>query len=385
MKRSMLFGLATAALVAFGAGASYVVRLHAAPAKPEAAAVDAQRSPGPIEFVDSDLVTVTPMRLARSIPLTGTLRPTQQTVVRSKVGGEIRELAVREGDPVRRGQTIARIDPVEYEWRVREREAQLKAAQLQVEQAQRTFDNNRRLLERGFISQNAFDNARSSHDVAIANRDAAAAQLTLARKALGDATLTAPMDGIVAERFAQAGEKVAVDGRILSIVDLSRMEIEAPVPAAVIGSVGIGQKVELAVEGIGRRQLGEIVRISPVTQAGTRSVPVYIALENRDPSVRAGMFAQGSIAVDARDAVLAIPQAAVRDEAGRSFVYLIDGERLTQREVRLGVRDETVAAPGGGAGVVEVVAGLAAGDRIVAVNLGALRTGAAVRVASRVR
>ena len=218
--------------------------------------------------------------------------------------------------------------------------------------------------------------ARSAWEVAAGNRDAATAQLTLARKALADARITAPMDGIVAERFAQPGEKLAIDGRILSIVDLSRMEIEAPVPAAEIGPVRVGQAVELRIEGVAQRQVGHIVRIAPSTQAGTRSIPVYIALDNRDPSVRAGLFAQGSLAVETRDGVLTIPLNAVRDAGARLFVYAIVAGVLAERDVRLGVRDD------GGSGLVEVVSGLASGDRIVAGNLGALRAGTRVRVAA---
>ncbi len=333
-------------------------------------------APPSIEFSEADLFTVRSGRLERSIPLTGSLRPVNQTLVKTKLAGELRELAVREGMTVTRGQTIAQIDATEYETRVREREAQLASARSQVEQARRSLENTRQLHEKAFVSQSALDGARSAWEVAAGNRDAATAQLTLARKALADARITAPMDGIVAERFAQPGEKLAIDGRILSIVDLSRMEIEAPVPAAEIGPVRVGQAVELRIEGVAQRQVGHIVRIAPSTQAGTRSIPVYIALDNRDPSVRAGLFAQGSLAVETRDGVLTIPLNAVRDAGARLFVYAIVAGVLAERDVRLGVRDD------GGSGLVEVVSGLASGDRIVAGNLGALRAGTRVRVAA---
>jgi membrane fusion protein, multidrug efflux system len=188
--------------------------------------------------------------------------------------------------------------------------------------------------------------------------------------------LIAPIDGVVAERFAQPGEKLPIDGRVLSIVDLSKMEIEAPVPAAEIGSVKIGQAVELRIEGVSARQLGQIVRIAPATQAGTRSVPIYIALDNRDPSVRAGLFAQGVLAIERRNGVLAIPSGAVRDAGARTFVYAIVDDKLIERDIKLGLRDET----GTEGSRIEVVSGLNAGDRIVATNLGSLRAGSTVRV-----
>jgi RND family efflux transporter MFP subunit len=329
-----------------------------------------------VEFSANDLYTLAPQRLTRSIALTGTLRPVNQTVVKTKVQGELRELTVREGTSVRRGQLLGRLDLTEYEVRLKEREAQLKSAESQVDQTLRTLENTRQLKEKNFVSQSALDASRSAWEVAVGNRDAAAAQAALARKSLADAVLIAPIDGVVAERFAQPGEKLPIDGRVLSIVDLSKMEIEAPVPAAEIGSVKIGQSVELRIEGVSARQVGQVVRIAPATQAGTRSVPIYIALDNRDPSVRAGLFAQGVLAVDRRDGVLAIPSGAVRDAGGRTFVYAIANDKLIERDIKLGLRDET----GVDGSRIEVVSGLNAGDRIVATNLGSLRAGSTVRV-----
>lgn len=345
-----------------------------APAAPTAPAAPVASAPASVEFAPGDLAVMQPGRMVRSVPLTGTLRPVNQTVVRTKVAGDLREAPVREGMPVKRGQTVARIDPTEYEVRVRERDAQRLAAEAQLEQAKRTLDNTRQLHERGFVSQSALDQVLSAREVAAGNRDAAIAQLALARKALADTVLTAPIDGVVAERFAQPGEKLPVDGRVLSIVDLSRMEIEAPVPAAEVGGVLIGQAVELRIEGVAQRQTGRVVRIAPTTQPGTRSVPVYIALDNRDPSVRAGLFAQGSLAVESRDGVLALPAAAVRDAGARLFVYAIDDGRLVERDIRLGMRDDA-------SGTVEVREGLRTGERVVVANLGALRAGSLVKVA----
>jgi membrane fusion protein, multidrug efflux system len=369
---TLVAGVLAVALVA-GGGWWFRQRAAAPPVVPAAAETVAPV----LEFAAADIFTVAPARLSRTVPLTGTLRPVNQTIVKTKVAGELRDLVVREGMSVKRGQVLGRIDTAEYLVRVRERDAQLQAVESQVDQARRTLENTRQLHERSFVSQNALDQARSGFEIAVGNRDAVSAQLALARKSLADAALVAPIDGIVAERFAQPGEKLAIDGRVLSIVDLSRMEIEAPVPAAEVGTVRIGQPVDLRVEGVAARQQGHVVRIAPSTQAGTRSVPIYIALDNRDPSVRAGLFAQGSLEVEARDGVLAVPLSAIRDAGARLFVYAVVDGRLVERDVRTGLRDES----GGGPGRIEVVSGLAAGERIVSTNLGSLRPGATVRIA----
>lgn len=353
------------------------------PAKSGSGGAGAPSAAPTIEFNPNDLMVVAAGQIAQRIPLTGTLRPANQSLVKSKVAGEIVELAVREGMSVKQGQVIARIDPVEYEWRVKEKEAQLRAAEANLAQARRTMQNNQQLLEKNFISQSAFDNGRFALDGALGNRDAAVAQLTMARKSLRDSVVTAPLGGVVGERFAQVGEKVSPDNRIVSIIDLSRMEIEAPVPASDIGAVTIGQQVTLNVEGIDTPQVGKVIRINPGTQAGTRSVPVYLGLDNNDARIRVGLFAQGQLVVGARNGVIAIPENALRDAAGRNFVFVVEDGRLVERDVVTGLRDDSMQTANGSSGVVEIRSGLKPGDRIVAVNLGPLRAGSAVRIAER--
>ncbi len=271
MKKKTLFVIATAAIFLTGIGLAAKQRFDAGSAAAAAKApvtTSGTSAPATIEFGPNDLIVLASTEIARRIPITGSLQAANQTMVKSKVSGEIKQLPVREGIEVKAGQVIARIDPLEFEWRVREREAQLRSAEAQLAQAKQTLQNNRQLLEKNFISQSAFDNARFSLDSAQGNRDAALAQLTMARKALADCTVLAPMSGLIGERFAQAGEKVSPDNRIVSIIDLSRMEIDAPVPASDIGSVRLGQEVKLTIEGIDEPQVGKVIRINPGTQAG---------------------------------------------------------------------------------------------------------------------
>ncbi len=380
--------LAAITLVAIiGAAAFWAMtrqaRIDAATVKPPVAG--ASTLAGPLEFAAADLLVVATGSIARSIPITGSLRPSQQALVRAKVAGELRDMPIREGMTVRAGQLLARIDPTEFEWRVKEREAQLRSAEAQVDQAARTLQNNQQLFEKGFISQSGLDSARSGSDVALGTRDAAVAQLTMARKSLTDTAVLAPLAGVVAERFAQPGEKVSPDNRLFSIVDLSHMEIEALVPASEIAAVKTGQAVTLQVEGVATPQTGNIVRISPSTSAGTRSIAVYIGLENRNSSLRAGLFAQGALMLEAKSDAVLVPATAVRESAGRSFVYAIEADRLVAKTVVPGLRDDSARAASGGTGIVEISQGLKAGERIVALNLGTLREGAAVRVRAPAR
>jgi membrane fusion protein, multidrug efflux system len=346
-------------------------------ATPAVVATVEKKTPS-LEFSSSDLWVVAPGEINRSIPLTGSLKAVNQALLKAKIPGELKSFVLREGMSVKAGQVIAEIDATDAKSRIAEREAQLRSSVAQVEQAKRVVESNKALLEKNFISQNAFDLTKSNYDVAVAARDAIAQQLVQSKKSLSDTRVISPINGVIAERFVQPGEKLAIDARVVSVIDLSKMEIEAPVPSSDITSVTIGQTVTLQVEGVSGEQLGKITRIAPTTQSGTRSIPIYITLENKNPAIRGGMFAQGNLAVESKKNVIVIPLAALREAAGRNFVYVNADGVIAEREIKIGLRDDRASAANGSSGVAEITQGLKVGDEIVAVNLGPLAVGATV-------
>ena len=344
--------------------------------KNRGAEAKAPASPAPVavEFLPEDLVAVEPKALARTLALTGSLTPFNEATVKAKVAGELVAVPVREGESVKAGQVLARIDLTEVQARVAAREADVEAARAQLVWAEKNRNQQKALLDKAFISQSAFDNIQSNYDVAAAKLRAADAELVVAKKSLGDAVLVAPFAGIVSQRLAQPGERVALDARVIGIVDLSRMQLEAPVPPAAIGEVKVGQPLRFAVEGFGEREFeGRIERINPAASAGTRSISVYAVIENPQGVLRGGMFARGALRLGQVEGALAIPVSAVREDAGQSYVYLLKEGQVRRRNVKTGTADA--------AGLTQVTEGLAAGDRIVRVNLGALRDGAPARLA----
>ncbi|KWR90179.1 efflux RND transporter periplasmic adaptor subunit [Cupriavidus sp. IDO] len=324
-----------------------------------------------VEFLQTDLVSVAARDLQVSLPLSGSLRALNQASVKAKVSGEVQQVLVREGEAVRAGQVIVRIDPTEYEAKAAQARGQMLAAKGQYENSRQTWERNRELVGKGFISRTAFDNYQSNLDVARANLDAAQGGLGVAQKALADTVVKAPLDGVVAARAVQPGEKVSPDTRLIDVVDLRVLELEAPIPMADVARASVGQSVQLDVEGTGRIA-GKLVRINPAVSQGTRSVMVYVRVENADGRLRAGMFARGALVLGKRDGVIAVPASSVRTEGDRAFVYVIEKDTLTERPVQLGIRDEA-------SGLVEIVSGLDAGTEIVRNNLGTLRTGSQVK------
>jgi membrane fusion protein (multidrug efflux system) len=325
------------------------------------------------EFLQDDLYIVEPRNLDRVLPLTGSLMPLTEATVKAKVAGELVAVTVREGESVKQGQLLARIDPTEVQARVAARQADVAATRAQLVWAEKNRNQQKALLDKSFISQSAFDNIQSNYEVAVAKQHAAEAELVVARKSLGDAVLVAPFSGIVSLRHAQPGERVALDAKVVSIVDLSRLQLEASVPPAAIGQVQVGQAMNFRVEGFGEREFaGRIERINPAATAGSRSISVYAVIDNREGLLRGGMFAQGALTLSSVGGALAVPASAVREEIGQTFVYAIEDGLVKRKNVKVGAPDA--------AGRVQVLDGLAAGDRIVRVNLGSLREGLAARL-----
>jgi membrane fusion protein (multidrug efflux system) len=357
---------AAAAVVVIAAAGYAAVRGKRTEQKPPAAPVVA-------EFLQDDLYIVEPRSLDQVLPLTGSLAPLIEATVKAKVAGELVAVTVREGESVKQGQVLARIDLTEVQAKVAAREADVAAARAQLVWAEKNRNQQKALLEKSFISQSAFDNIQSNYDVALAKLHAAEAELVVARKSQGDAVLVAPFSGIVSQRLAQPGERVALDAKVVSIVDLSRLQLEASVPPSAIGQVRVGQTMNFRVEGFGAREFaGRIERINPAATAGSRSISVYAVIDNREGLLRGGMFAQGALTLSSVEGALAVPASAVREEIGQTFVYAIEDGLLKKRNVKVGPPDA--------AGRVQVLEGLSAGERIVRANLGSLKEGVTARL-----
>jgi RND family efflux transporter MFP subunit len=323
-----------------------------------------------LEFASSDLAYVEPRALTRWLPLSGTLQPVDQTTVKAKVSGEIRQVTVREGEPVRAGQVVVRFDTADLDAKLTDRIGALEASRAQLALAEKTRTQNQLLLKQNFISQNAYDSAESNLSVTQGTLKSNEAQAQLARNALRDAVVTAPLTGTVAKRHVQPGEKVSFDAPLVTIVDLARVELQAMVPANDVPELSPGMKVDLAIDGFGdRRFTGTIDRINPVTEAGTRAILVFIRIPNPDAALRGGMFGTGKVTLAAGAPVPTLPVIAVRTEAGQTFVWTIEGGKLGRRIVTVGRRDDA-------AGRVEIKTALPRDVPILAAPFDNLKPGA---------
>ena len=329
-----------------------------------------------IELSAIDMATAHVVELTSGLPISGALKAVNSAIVKARVPGELQGLTVREGDRVEAGQVIARVESTEYADRVRQAQQQADAAKAQVEIAQRQVDNNAALVRQGFISKTAADNSLASLNTAQANHRAAQAGIDVLRKSLADTVLRAPISGQVSQRLAQPGERVAPEARIVEIVDLSRLELEASISPADSVAVRVGQQALLRIEGVAQPVAATVARINPSAQAGSRSVLIYLTVAAQ-PGLRQGLFAQGQLATETQRA-LAVPLNAVRTDKPLPYVQVVEGDRIAHRTVQTGVRGEVDGE------LWVAVQGVADGARLLRGAAGVVRERTQVKLAAPV-
>lgn len=368
MKKSTLWilsAVALAALLAGGARWASQRQADKAPTAPTAAPVPS------IELATSDVFTARTQTLNLGIAVSGALKASESAIVKARVAGELQELSVREGDRVQAGQVIARIEPIEYQTRVRQAQQQADAAKAQVDIAQRQFDNNQALVNQGFISQTALLTSQASLNGAKATHAAALAALDLANKSLADATLRSPLSGVVAQRLAQPGERVAIEARLVEVINLSQLELEAALTAEDASLVRVGMTAQLQVDGIDAPIPAKVLRINPSAQIGSRSILVYLGIKGRE-GLRQGQFAQGTLGTQSLQ-VMAVPVDSVRTDKPQPYVQVVQDGKVAHITVRTDVRSE------GERQTLVAVTGVTEGTQVLSGSVGAVREGVVVK------
>lgn len=369
MKRHLKWILPLLAVLLVGVG---VLRALDKRRTEQAAAAPARETLA-LDLAPADVVVAKTVALARTLEVSGGLKAVNTALVKAKVAAELRVLSVREGDRVKAGQVIGQLDTSELDWRLRQAEQQASSARAQLDIARRTLENNRALVAQGFISPTGLETSVNNEAAARANHEAALAAMELARKARADGTLVAPIAGLVSQRLAQPGERVPVDGRIVEIVDLSRVELEAAVAPEDVVQLAVGQAARLQVDGLPEPVTARVARINPSAQTGSRSVLVYLAVDSH-PALRQGLFARGRVEV-AQTEALAVPLAAVRTDLSQPYVLQVQDGKAVLKTVSLGARGELKGQPW-----VAITAGLAEGATVLTGTAGAVRDGTPVRL-----
>jgi RND family efflux transporter MFP subunit len=269
---------------------------------------------------------------------------------------------------------LARVDNTEYVARQKQAQQQAEAARAQVEVAQRQFDNNNALVNQGFISKTALDTSIANLNGAKATYQAALSAFDVASKAVDDCLLKAPLSGLISQRLAQPGERVSPEARIVEIVDLSQLELEATLTATEAVSVKVGQTAKLSIENSTQSVTAKVLRINPSTQMGSRSVLAYLGL-SAHPLLRHGIFVQGNLGTQQVQAVV-VPLESVRNDKTEAYVQTIQNGKVVHVKVALGLKGEADGKP------VMALTEIVEGTQVLAPSAGAVRDGTQVTLAA---
>jgi membrane fusion protein (multidrug efflux system) len=329
----------------------------------------------PLVFEPREVARPTMAVMPLVVEFSGPLVAPQTAMVRAKSAGVLLALDVAEGQKVKAGQAVGRIDSSDVDNRLAERQAMLEAARVQVAQAQRNHDSNQRLAKEQFISANALEASRVTLDAARANARAAEAQLGTVRAAARLATLVAPIDGVVAKRHAVPGEKLSPEQQLLTLVDLRRLELAGSVGTHEVSLLKPGMTLDVTVEGSARSIRATLERIAPATEAGTRSIGVTVSIPNPDESFRAGQYALARATVADDTPRLTLPASAIVKSSGQDYVWLVEQGALARRAVTAGRGDAE-------RGRVEILDGVAADSVVLAMKFDNLREGRKASVAA---
>lgn len=375
MRWLWILGAVTAVAIVWGMWRALELR----EAKQQALQASQTQSAASLVIPSTEWMALQPRKLQLGVAITGSLSAVDSAVVKARVPGELRDLQVREGDTVQAGQVIARVDATESEARFRQAKLQADAAQAQVAIQQRQYDNNRALVDRGFISATALATSQANLQAAQANYAAARAAQDGAQKTLDDTVLRSPIHGQIAQRMVQNGERVNVESPIVEVVNLSALELQAQLPANDSAQVRIGQRAQLQLRSSQGQMLesleAQVVRINPSASSGNRAVPVYLRLTGAAASLRPGMYVEGFIHTGAQQG-LAVPLNAIRTDQPVPYVQVVRDGVVQHAPVQMGVRSVGTDT------IWVAIEGLPADASVLLASVGAIPAGTRVQLQS---
>ncbi|HKX96102.1 MAG TPA: efflux RND transporter periplasmic adaptor subunit [Methylibium sp.] len=334
---------------------------------------DDKPAPPALQFSAGEVTAPRMEPMPQRVEFSGPLVAPDTAVVKAKAAGTLLALAVAEGQRVQAGQALGRIDLADLHSRVDDRAASVQQAEALLVEAQRQHESNLRLADQNFISPIALQSSQARLDAARAQLRSAQAQLSTTRIGVREAALVAPIAGIVGKRHVVPGEKLSAEQPVLTVVNLTRLELAGAVATHEVSLLQAGQAVRVSVEGRAEPVSGRIDRIAPAAEAGTRAIGVVVALDNADERLRAGQYAQARVTLDDPTPRLTVPAEAISQAGGQDQVWTIENGALVRRIVITGRRD-------GAAGRVEVLRGLTPDAQVLAARFDNLKEGALAQV-----
>ena len=349
--------------------------------------------------------TVRQETVKRSVDLVGTLAAVDEVTISSEAEGKVSKLLADLGDRVKAGQALIELDNEKQRYNYDQQKATLARALAQygaadpqhlpdiektpdvlkanadLVQAKQGFDRADQLFKRKLVPQQTLDDAdtalqskKASYDSALQNAknlrasiQASEAAMNLSDRQLRDTEIRAPFDGIVEKRLVNLGELVKTQMPVMAVVRVDPLKVVAEIPEKMAPWISAGQPVQLHVDAYPERTFtGKVSRISPAVNTATRAFPFEALVPNADTLLKPGTFARVHIESGKSDEVMTLPYAAMQYRYGVNRVFVIDGDKLAARELKVGDRIGDR---------IEIVSGVKAGDRVALTDIDKLIDG----------
>jgi len=358
-------------LIVLGLAWGITRALKARSTQEQVAAVAAEALKMPVTFAlkSTDVLVAERLSINQVEPVSGTVRAVNAVTLRSTMSAVVTRIDALEGATVKAGQVLAQLDADDTRARLQQAQQQSNAAKAQVELAKRQRDNNRALVEKGFISSTALVSSDSNYATALANYEAALAAQQIAKRGLEDAGLRAPFSGVVTQRHVKAGERVAVNAPVVDIVDVSQLEVEVLLPIAASSGLKTGQTATLSLESQPQPITAKVARINPSIDAGSRSVRIYLSIPTG--KARVGEFATGELTVGSLEGT-AVPLDSIRTDQPSPYVQVVRDQTIVHTTVQI------LATGRAGETRYAIVEPLPAGTTVLSPTAGLIANGTAV-------
>ncbi|MBO9542208.1 efflux RND transporter periplasmic adaptor subunit [bacterium] len=340
---------------------------------------------GPGGAVTVSLEKVGPRDLMETLALTGTLAADRQVAIAPRVSGRLTEVLVQMGDPVKKGQVLAKLDDAELQASVQQARAAVESAratkrQREIDHANlaRIAKRTRELLDKDFISRQEYEDAQAKADGAQATVALAASEVSRQeaalrekREALSQAVITAPMSGVVGARLLEPGAIAGPSQTVLSLVTAGSLKTIVQVGEAALPRLKVGSPATAQVDAWPDRTFkAKVSRVAPMVSTDTHTAQVELALDDPTGALRPGMFARIGLTLQERKGAPTVPIQALVKQKDQDGVFVAEGDKVRFVPVRTGILTETHA---------EVVEGPALGTAIVTMGNHLLRDGASIR------
>jgi RND family efflux transporter MFP subunit len=370
LRKTFLVLAIASALVACGKG-------QKDPAKPaDGKTAQADKAPKSLLVSPEDLLTVQSNNLSSGPVITGSIEPERRADLRAEVSAVVLQVLKENGDPVKRGDVLVKLDETSIRDSLLSAEEAVRASSQALDQSNRQLERLKTLRASGMTSAQALDDAEVRHNNAQSDLSAARARAVLARQQLARTVVRAPFDGIVSDRKVSNGDTAAIGKELLKVIDPASMRLEGKVSADKISAVKVGQPVAFRVNGAGEQQYAGIVkRIDPAANGITRQVEVLVAFASGAAQPRvSGLYAEGRIDAET-SAALMLPESALVKAGDKTYVWRLNGKSIAKIDLDVGVRDQRT-------GNYEIKRGLAAGDNVLRNPNSSLKDGQAVELAT---